>query len=32
VSGKLRVWKSENVKKVWRKLRVFGIGYVRVDV
>jgi len=24
--------KSENVKKVWRKLRVFGFRDVRVDV
>jgi len=32
VSEKLRVWGSGNVKKVWRKLRVFGLGDVKVDL
>jgi len=31
-SGKLRVSESGSVKKVRRKLRLFGLGYVRVDV
>ena len=31
-SGKLRVSGSGSVKKVWRKLRLFGLGYVRVDM
>ena len=32
MSGKLRVWGSGSMKKVWRNLRVFELGDVRVDV
>ena len=31
MSGKLRVWVSGSVKKIWRKLGVFGLEDVRVD-
>jgi len=30
--GKLKVSESGSVKKVGRKLRLFGLGYVRGDV
>jgi len=31
-SEKLRVWRSGSVKKVWKKLIMFGLGVVIVDV